>query len=111
MAFGGQSVTLRSITYGARGRLGIKSESYTDTVVAGCLFRPVGTIEPTGANVDTITATFKVTLPPAAVALAADETYQLVYGGTVYEIVEVKHHPDLSGAIHHVSVLCRKWTT
>jgi hypothetical protein len=111
VSFGGQTVTLRSVALGAAGRLGVKARSSVPTVVPGCLFRPVQSTEPTGGTTDTITQMYKATVPPVAAALAADETYELDYGGEPYVITEVAKHPDFSGAIHHVTILCRKWVT
>lgn len=109
MSLGGQTITLRSVVLGAPGRMGIRAKSSVSTEVSGVLFRPWESKEPTGGNTDVITQVFKATLPPVAVALAADETYELDYQGESYVITEVKKHPDLSGRIHHVSILCRKW--
>lgn len=109
MTFGGQTITLRSVVLGAPGRLGIKAKSSVSTSVSGVLFRPVRSAEPTGGNTDVITQMFRATVPPVPVALAADETYELDYDGDSYVITEVKKHPDLSGQIHHVTIMCRKW--
>lgn len=114
-AFGAQTVTLRSVVTGAAGKRGVKARSGTSTSWSGVLFRPVQTNEPTGGNTDTITQMFKATGPPTAAALAADETYEIdcatdPFAGT-YVVTEVKHHPDFSGQVHHVSILCRKWVT
>lgn len=109
MNLGSQTLTLRSVVLGAPGRQGIRAKTYVSTNVSGCLFRPLKSTEPTGGNTDVITQVFKATVPPVPVALAADETYELTYAGADYVITEVKHHPDLSGAIHHVTLLCRKW--
>lgn len=111
MSFGGQTITLRSVVLGAAGRQGIKAKTGVSTDVPGCLFRPVQSTEPTGGSTDTITQMFKATCPPVTATLAADETYELDYDGDSYVITEVRKHPDLSGAIHHVSILCRKWVT
>lgn len=109
VSFGGQTITLRSVVLGAKRRLGIKDKTGVSTVVPGCLFRPVKSDEPTGGSDDIITQIYKATVPPVPVALDADETWELDYGGDTYVITEVRKSPDLSGQIHHVSVLCRKW--
>ena len=107
--FGGQTVTLRSVVQGASGRLGIKAESSVSSTWSGVLFRPVQSTEPSGGNTDVITQMFKATGPPTAAALGADETYELDYAGDTFVVTEVAKHPDLSGQIHHVTMLCRKW--
>lgn len=109
MSLGGQTVTLRTLAYGARGRQGLQAATPTDTDVTGCLFRPLETTETTGGNTDVATPTFKVTLPPVAASLAADEKSMLIYDGTTYEVTAVQKYPDLSGQIDHVTILCRTW--
>jgi hypothetical protein len=113
--FGTQTISLRPVTLGASGRLGIRAKTGSGTPVTGCRFRELDTTEPTGGNTDVITQMFKATVPPVATALAADETYELDYADApfagTYVITRVKKHPDpsLPGVIHHVSIFCRKW--
>jgi hypothetical protein len=109
VSFGGQTVTLRSVVLGSAGRMGIKAKTSASTTWAGVLFRPVQSTEPTGGNTDVITQMFKATGPATTASLAADETYEMDYGGDTFVITEVRKHPDFSGQIHHVSMLCRKW--
>ncbi|BBU22158.1 hypothetical protein AWC32_21580 [Mycobacterium xenopi] len=110
MSFGGQTVTFVTLTdSGNPNRLGMKPQTSTEVPVAGCLFRPLSVKEVVGVNTDIATEIWKCTAPPVPAALAAKASGQLQVDGETYEIMgDPKPHPDLSGAIHHVTIMCQK---
>ncbi|MGV0785113.1 hypothetical protein [Mycolicibacterium sp. XJ775] len=109
MSFGNQTVKIVTVTEtGAPGYLGKKAEARTEVEVAGCHFRPASVTETPDAETDVATEVWKLTAPPVAAVLNAKSTDELIYAGETFQIDgPIMPKYDL-GALHHVTVMCKK---
>ena len=120
--FGGQTVGFITVTEtGTPGYLGVKEQVRTLVLAHKVRFRPLRTDEVNGTT-NVTTGMWKLTAPPSIAALAAKSTGEIVYDGTdspnlpdegVTEHVFLidgfnQPKPEMHGAIHHVTVLCKK---
>lgn len=117
MSMGSQTVTFVAITRGTAGRFE-RAPVQTSVPVAGCLFRQLPGSEAV-TETDVITEVWECVAPPAAAAVSARATGELVYDGTtnpargtndvnVFQITSVEKHPDFSRPVHHVTVICER---
>ncbi|TXH47831.1 MAG: hypothetical protein E6Q97_26325 [Desulfurellales bacterium] len=108
-SFGGQTVSFVSVSYtGERGYLGAKATTRSETVVAGCHFRPAATTEVDGQK-NVATEIWKCTAPPVDAVLNAQPGDELSVGGVTFHIdgtVQPKY--DLAGAVSHVTIMCKR---
>lgn len=109
-SFGGQTVTFVNVGQtGARGYLGLKAQSRSDTAVTGCHFRPASTSE-RDSQTDVATEIWKCTAPPVAAALNAKPGDEVKCGGLTFQVegfVQPKY--DLDGnEPHHVTIMCKR---
>lgn len=109
MSFGSQTVTFVAYSdTGTPGYLGKKAEVRTEVEVAGCHFRPASVTETPDGESNVATEVWKLTAPPVAAVLNAKSTGELVYAGETFQIDgPVMPKFDL-GALHHVTVMCKK---
>ena len=116
---GRQTVKIATVTQsGTPGFLGMKSETRTDVTVSNCRGRVLPATETPEQQTDVATEIWKWTLPPAAAAIAAKSTGELVYDGTasptrtatsVFQIdgaIQPKFNMD--GTLHHVTVMAKR---
>lgn len=121
-SFGGQSLGFVTVVEsGEPGYLGIEAQTRSLRVLSGCRFRPAAASEVDG-QVDVSTEVWKVTAPPAAVALVAESTGEIVFDGTgsprlpddvndrsVFRIdgpILPKYDED--GSVHHVTIMAKR---
>lgn len=106
MSFGGQSVTLVSVTStGERGYLGMAGTVRAETVVDGCRARLLSADETEGST-DLATERWKFTLPPTVEALAVRPSDEVVYGGRAFRVDgPVDVNVDMDGTPHHVTIV------
>lgn len=110
MTFGGQTVTFVAVTTtGQPGYLGIKAQTRSEIAVPGCHFRPAGVSEANTGATDVAAGLWKCTAPPVAAVLSAKPDGELQHAGITY-LIDGPPQPkyDLDGAVHHVTVLCRR---
>jgi hypothetical protein len=119
--FGGQTIGVVTYALGAGDRLGVQSPTPTMVYVRGCLMRPMGGREKV-TETDVAIQEWKITAPTTSDTLAVTVNGEIVYDGTatptridspgadgtVYQIIAVKPHPDTTGVMHHVTIICEK---
>lgn len=108
---GQQSVTLVTVSEGAKDAWGIPAPVLTQTTIGGCHFRPLSA-EETVALTDSAVEMWRLTADPSTTLLAATAADRIVYNNITYEIVGgVKPHNDFSASVHHVTVDCQRRQT
>lgn len=109
MTFGGQSVTVVTVTEsGEPGFMGVRTKNRSGTVVSGCHFRPLSTSEVVGQT-DVATQSWKLTAPPVDAVLGLKPGDALEHADTSFQVDGVPLPKyDLAGNVHHVTVMCRK---
>lgn len=113
MSFGNQTVTFRVVTgTGTYNELGDEiMNAPSDSSVAGCLHEPMNASEMPEWLTNISTQVWITTAPPAAAAIAAKSTGVLRVGGVSYDIIGgAQPNPDLSGAVHNVTILSKLQT-
>ncbi|QRZ05894.1 hypothetical protein [Mycolicibacterium austroafricanum] len=113
MSFGGQTVTFVTVTEsGEPGFGGIREKVRTETAVTGCRFRPLRAEETPDYLTNIATGVWKCTAPAVETVLAAEPDGEVKVSGVTYQIVgPVRPKPDMGGATHHVTILCRRSET
>lgn len=110
MIFGGQTVTF--VTFqatGERGYGGLKSKQPVKTSVVGCRFRPLSVDETPDYLSNVATGIWKCTAPPVDAALNAQSGGAVEVDGVPYQIEgPVMAKPDMSGVVHHVTIMCKR---
>lgn len=121
MSFGDQVVALVAVTQsGTPGRLGVKPEARSVSRISGCHFRPMSIAEVAEIGYDVADEVWKLTAPPG---VAADANDEVLFDGSAHPelLAEAAAHPhtfhvtsrsqpksDLSGVVHHVTVMCKR---
>lgn len=109
MSFGDQAVKIVTVAEtGSPGYLGVKSKSRTEIEVTDCHFRPVGVSETPDAETNVATEVWKLTAPPVAAVLAAKPNGELIYDGKTFKIDGPVMPKYDFGALHHVTVMCKR---
>ena len=111
MTFGGQSITVVTVTRSnTPGYLGIAAESRSETVVSGCRFRPVSSVESSDGLTDTTTQVWKCTAPPTSPVLNVVSGDEVLCDGVRYQVDgEVMPKYDMAGAVEHVTIMCKRY--
>jgi hypothetical protein len=110
MSFGGQTMTLVSVTReGEPGWGGLVPEVRTEVEVTDCRGRLLSVSETPENLTNVSTEVWKWTVPPVPAALEAKATDELIYEGTTFKI-EGRATPkyDMDGTVHHVTIVCRR---
>jgi len=122
--FGRQTVGFVTVTEtGDPGFLGVTNQTRSVTLQSGVRFRPLSTEELQGltAELKGLAAVagevWKLTAPPDTATLAVKSTGEIVYDGTdspdldseVFQVEGfIQPKPDMYGALHHVTIMCKK---
>lgn len=104
---GGQTVTLRTYTAGARDRFNAPSRVAQDTAVTGCSMQPLSVAESVGLT-DVETEVWKVYLPPVPAALTVTTTAEVLYNNMTFQVLGAKPSVDFAGRTDHVVLELKK---
>jgi len=111
MTFGGQSVTVVTVTRSnTPGYLGIAAESRSETVVSGCRFRAVSSKEVTDGAVDTTSEVWKCTAPPSSTVLNVVAGDEILHDGVRFQVDgPILPKYDMDGDVEHVTIMCKRY--
>src|SRR5690348_3402481 len=106
MTFGGQTVTLLTVTEdpSQRDRYNKPAKVRTEHQVKGCRFRPLEFSEQIEFG-DLSLQKYRLTAPPVAAILAGDTVDEVKVDGISYQIIGgVRVFPDMNGTLFKVTV-------
>ncbi len=109
MSFGGQTVTLRTMTDDTdqRDRLNQPTSVPSDTEWTGVLFRPYSAAEAV-TLADLATKVWRCTGAPISAAVNATAADVLIHNDSTFQIIKVEPFYDLAGDASHVRITCQQ---